>query len=146
MAIPLAVFSCMWNGIPLIYSGQELPNHKRLEFFDKDEIEWTENPALHHFYKELFRIRKQHPALLAGHLDVITWRIATDHPEQLFCFVRKNKECEITVVLNFSNEKIDFQLHDLRVRGEFKNELTGEIQDISSAFSIEPWGYLIMTK
>jgi Glycosidases len=33
----LAVFSCTWNGIPMIYSGQELPNYKRLQFFDKDE-------------------------------------------------------------------------------------------------------------
>jgi glycosidase len=34
----LSVFSFTWNGIPLIYSGQELPNTKRLKFFDKDEI------------------------------------------------------------------------------------------------------------
>lgn len=146
MAIPLAVFSFMWNGIPLLYSGQELPNQKRLAFFDKDEIEWTENISLHQFYKELFRIRKQHPALLAGHLDVITWRIATDHPDQLFCFVRKNKEREIVVVLNFSGEKINYQLHDHRVRGEFTNELTAEKNDISSDFIIEPWGYQIVAK
>ncbi|HRF24316.1 MAG TPA: alpha-amylase family glycosyl hydrolase, partial [Chitinophagaceae bacterium] len=34
----LAAFSCTWNGIPLIYSGQELPNKKRLKFFDKDFV------------------------------------------------------------------------------------------------------------
>ncbi len=145
-AIPLAVFSCMWNGIPLIYSGQELPNLKRLQFFDKDEIEWTGNPALHQFYKKLLLLRKQQPALLSGHKDVITWRIATDHPDQLFCFVRKNKENEIVVVLNFSAEKINFQLQDHRVRGEFTNELTTEKNDISSDFTIESWGYQIMTK
>ena len=42
MAKLLAVFSCTWNGIPLIYSGQELPNLKRLKFFEKDAIDWTE--------------------------------------------------------------------------------------------------------
>ncbi|MEQ1797909.1 MAG: alpha-amylase family glycosyl hydrolase [Lacibacter sp.] len=146
MAIPLAVFSCMWNGIPLIYSGQELPNLKRLQFFDKDEIEWTGNPALHQFYKKLLLLRKQQPALLSGHKDVITWRIATDHPDQLFCFVRKNKENEIVVVLNFSAEKINFRLQDHRVRGEFTNEHTTEKNDISADFTIEPWGYQIMTK
>ena len=41
MAKALAVFSCTWNGIPLIYSGQELPNLKRLKFFEKDAIDWT---------------------------------------------------------------------------------------------------------
>jgi len=43
-----AVFTATWNGQPLIYSGQELPNTKRLAFFDKDQIEWTtELPRLH---------------------------------------------------------------------------------------------------
>lgn len=35
-----AVLCCTWNGLPLIYSGQELPNYKRLKFFDKDQIDW----------------------------------------------------------------------------------------------------------
>ena len=35
---PMAVFSATWNGVPLLYSGQELPNMKRLEFFEKDAI------------------------------------------------------------------------------------------------------------
>ncbi len=39
-ALPFAVFCCLYDGLPLIYSGQELPNIKRLLFFDKDEIDW----------------------------------------------------------------------------------------------------------
>src|SRR5205085_7824359 len=40
----LAVFSATYNNsIPLIYSGQELPNIKRLKFFVKDEIAWHED-------------------------------------------------------------------------------------------------------
>ncbi len=50
-ARPLAVFNATWFGIPLIYSGQELPNLKRLKFFDKDPIEWTGSNQLHDFYK-----------------------------------------------------------------------------------------------
>jgi glycosidase len=62
MALPLAVFGCLWNGIPLIYSGQELPNNKRLLFFDKDLIEWNDKPSLHLFYSKLLHFRKEHPA------------------------------------------------------------------------------------
>ncbi len=146
MAIPLAVFSCTWNGIPLIYSGQEHPNKKRLHFFDKDEIEWTDQPQLHEFYKILLNLRTQHSALLSGHRDVITWRIATDHPDQLFCFVRKNKVKEIIVVLNFSDKKINYHLHDLRVRGEFVNVFTRTTKNVSETFTIDPWGYKILAK
>lgn len=146
MAIPLAVFSCTWNGIPLIYSGQELPNTKRLQFFDKDEIKWTANPELHQFYKTLLLLRKNHPALLAGHKEVITWRIATDHPDQLFCFVRKNKEREVIVVLNFSDQQINFSLRDLRVRGEFLNVMNGEKRNSADDFNIDLWSYIILSK
>ena len=62
MAIPLAVFSATWKGIPLIYSGQELPNQKRLQFFDKEIIEWNGDPSLHDFYKQILNLRKVVPA------------------------------------------------------------------------------------
>jgi alpha-amylase len=63
MALPLAVFSCTWKGLPLLYSGQELPNLKRLLFFDKDVIEWNDELKLHHFYKLLLELHSTHPAL-----------------------------------------------------------------------------------
>src|SRR5439155_16722224 len=62
----LAVHSCTWPGIPLLYSGQEMPNHKRLKFFDKDPIEWTGSYELHDFYKTLFQFRFHHPAVHAS--------------------------------------------------------------------------------
>jgi glycosidase len=58
MASALTVMNFSFKGIPLIYSGQELPNHKRLHFFDKDQIEWTDNIELHEFYKLLLYNRK----------------------------------------------------------------------------------------
>ena len=62
----LAAFSCTWNGIPLIYSGQELPNKKRLKFFDKDNIEWTGTYEMAPFYKTMLNLHAQNPALRAG--------------------------------------------------------------------------------
>ncbi|MGB8193507.1 MAG: alpha-amylase family glycosyl hydrolase, partial [Chitinophagaceae bacterium] len=74
----LAVFSCTWNGLPLIYSGQEMPNFKRLKFFDKDPIEWQGEYLLHDFYKALLHLRKTNPALRAGDETVITSRVQTN--------------------------------------------------------------------
>src|SRR5688572_5408859 len=47
MAPALAVFSATWNGVPLLYSGQEMPNRKKLQFFEKDAIEWNGKYELH---------------------------------------------------------------------------------------------------
>ena len=55
----LAVLSFTRNGLPLIYSGQELPNLKRLQFFDKDTIEWNGNYAMQDFYKTLLYLFAQ---------------------------------------------------------------------------------------
>ncbi|RZJ80325.1 MAG: hypothetical protein EOO47_07930, partial [Flavobacterium sp.] len=59
----MAVFSCTFPGIPLIYSGQEKPNLKRLAFFEKDHIDWSGEVALSDFYKTLLTIRKKNKSL-----------------------------------------------------------------------------------
>ena len=59
LAKALAVFSFTYPGsVPLIYCGQEIPNHKRLHFFDKDEFIWPEQLALEDFYATLIHGRK----------------------------------------------------------------------------------------
>ena len=39
------VLSVVGDGMPLIYNGQEAGNTKRIEFFDRDPIEWREHPS-----------------------------------------------------------------------------------------------------
>ncbi len=145
-ALPLAVFSCMWNGIPLIYSGQELPNQKRLQFFDKDEIKWKGTPKLHNFYKTLLTFRKQHPALKAADRRVITWRISTSDNEHLFSFVRKVSNREVVTILNFSDTKIKFQINDTRIGGGYTDLFTDKAHSLAETFSIPAWGYMVLHK
>ena len=57
MAKTLAVFSATWNGVPLMYNGQELPLlNKRLEFFEKDPIPWNGENKLENFYKNYLNL------------------------------------------------------------------------------------------
>jgi glycosidase len=146
LALPLAVFSCTWGGVPLIYSGQELPNTKRLAFFDKDEIEWTGKPRLHLFYQKLLQLRKQHAVFAGKNNAAITWRIATTAPDQVFCFVRKNGDAELLVLLNLSNEPVQCYLHDMRVRGNFYELYSGKEYNSADEFALNKWGYLVLQK
>ena len=59
-----AVLCATWNGIPLIYGGQELPNLKALKFFEKDCVEWSSDVQLHEFYKS-YAVHK-FPTILYG--------------------------------------------------------------------------------
>lgn len=56
-ALPFAVLTATWNGLSLVYSGQEIPNRKRLNFFEKDPIQWNWSNELHGFYKVLNELR-----------------------------------------------------------------------------------------
>lgn len=144
----LAVFSCTWKGIPMIYSGQELPNNKRLHFFDKDQIEWKQKCELHDFYKTLLHLRKTNAALRAGDTNAVSTKIKTNHEDKIFAFTRKNGNDEVLVILNFSAEIIFYDFFIGNLNGAFINIFDKTVINISSLQDIElqPWGYLVYEK
>jgi glycosidase len=151
MAKSLAVFSCTWNGIPLIYSGQELPNLKRLKFFEKDAIDWTgENDpiaiGLHDFYKTLLNLHSNNPALRAGDPETKTEKIKTSNDQHILTFLRRNEEKEVLVILNFSNSDVSFSLDS--INGKFREVFSCAEKDLSSnkSFQMSPWEYLVFEK
>src|SRR5258706_9953731 len=102
MAMVLVVLCMTWIGIAMVYSGQELPNKQRIKFFDKDTIHWTGNNELHDFYKTLFNLHSNHPALRAGDFTVQTFRIKTTDSSHVFAYLRKKDSKEVLVLLNLS--------------------------------------------
>lgn len=121
LAKPLAVFSATWNGVPLLYSGQELPNNKRLEFFEKDPIQWNGSYQLEDFYKTLLKLKSENPALRGGDSQVTTYFIKTTNPDKVLAYLRRNGKDEVLVLLNLSKEAVDFSLEDDHVAGNFQN-------------------------
>ena len=148
MAMLLSVFSFTWNGMPMIYSGQELPNLKRLDFFDKDVIAWDGNYKLHDFYKRLLRLHTNNPALRAADASVTTHLITNTGQQNLLAFLRKRENNEVLLLLNFSNEKIVFDLQDENLRGIYRNVFDKTETDLSAGKEIElaAWGYLVFEK
>lgn len=141
-----AVFSCTWNGVPLIYSGQELPNYKRLKFFERDPIEWTGKLELHDFYKRLLSLRTSNKALRAGDEQVFTKIIS--HPEDhiVFSYLRSNGDAEVLTILNCSGEGLDFSVAG--VNGLFRNVFGGDNIHFTNKNEVylHPWGYLVFEK
>ena len=139
----MAIFSCMYKSVPLIYSGQELPNYKRLKFFDKDEIDWNENVELHHFYKTLYDVRKKYTTLFENPV------IKLDEDSlnfNLLCYSIKNDSHELYVCLNFRGENTNFVLKN--IYGNYKNVFTDEILRIENEllFTTTTGGYLVLEK
>jgi glycosidase len=148
MAKALAVFSCTWNGIPLLYSGQELPNKKRLKFFDKDTIPWSGSYQLAGFYQTLLDLRRDHPALRGGDPQSKTFHIANSEPGSVFCFLRKNGDREILVILNLSGDHLAFELTGEQAGGVFRNAFSNASHDLSASrsFVLPAWGFEVLVK
>ncbi len=144
----LAVFSFTWNGMPMIYSGQELPNRKRLKFFDKDTIEWNGAYDLHDFYKTLLSLKTNNPALLAADANVVTYLLNTGAPKNILAYLRKNGNNEVLVLLNMSNGKVHFELNDGAVTGQYSNVFSNTGHDFSAEryFEMPPWEYRVYVK
>ena len=149
MAKALAVFSITWNGVPLLYSGQELPNRKRIKFFDKDTIAWTSTNELGNFYKTLLNLKTNNPALRSGDPLVQTFRIKISDPKNVFAYMRKNGSREVLVVLNLSGPKeLHFEILDSNVTGIYKNAFSGAANDFTKEknFEMQGWEYLVYEK
>lgn len=148
MADALAVFSATWNGVPLLYSGQELPNLKRLAFFEKDPIQWTGKYEKAGFYKKLLQLKSDNPALRAGDPAVTTFRLNTSSPDQVMAYLRKNGDSEVLVLINFSKENLSFTISDEKITGNWQNLFSAASKDIkvNDQWALAPWEYKVFLR
>jgi glycosidase len=144
----LSVFSCTWNGIPMIYSGEEMPNPKRLHFFEKDAIAWTGEYQLHEFYKTLLTLRKNNPALRSADVAVSTFHIITEGGKNIMVFLRKNDVHEVLVFLNLSSEVNSFIIKDQLINNIYTNVFSKMEQLLApeTFMKMQPWDYLVFEK
>lgn len=138
-----AVFTCLWSGVPLVYSGQEVPNTKRLKFFDKDEIQWTEKPSLHDFYRTLLELRMNHKAMQSsGKLHYMSNPLS----DKILSFMWQNGDAKIIVLLNFSQQdKLYFSINLAGLAGKYVNLFSGiehELKD-QQHFEMQGWEYFV---
>ncbi|MBQ6299986.1 MAG: alpha-amylase [Bacteroidales bacterium] len=108
-----AVLSFMLPGIPMLYNGDEICLPKRLEFFEKDPIDWSEDPlGMTEFYKKLIALRDEHSCLWispwGGNMSVLP----TDHPEQIFAFERETLGDMCLAMFNFSDKEVSYKVEN----------------------------------
>jgi glycosidase len=138
-----AVFTLTWNGQPLIYSGQELPNHKRLAFFDKDQIQWTsEKPLLHDFYKTLLTARKKFPVFTAG----TVFNLPTD--KAVMAYLKAYQGQIALVILNCATHRQLVHIKHEAFIGKFANLFSGLSFEFNgdSQFELMPGEYIVYLK
>ena len=133
LAQALVVFSFTYPGIPLIYSGQELPNLKRLKFFDKDLIEWNRDIQLQNFYKTLSELRKRNKAIGAGTATEL--HFFEEFAEQnILGYQLSTGEAGLLVVLNMGTEDVSQHIFSESIKGCFRDVFTGEETELQHEY------------
>jgi glycosidase len=137
----LAVFTCTWPGIPLIYSGQEKPNLKRLAFFEKDFIDWEGDAELHDFYKIIFALRKKNKALQES-ASVIT---IPSHHEHVLIYLCRRQRDKVLVLLNFSKDSAVCHFDHPAQPGPYTELFSGKNIEIKrkESMTLEAGEYLV---
>lgn len=98
----MAVLSFFLEGIPLLYTGQEVGNDRALAFFEKDCIVPEPARGAEGFYRELISLRRTHESLFAPPWGAPLREVNVDKPLSVFAFERVLSEDAALAVFNFS--------------------------------------------
>ncbi len=98
-----ALMFCL-DGVPLLYNGMEVGDATESgdpALFERLPIFWKpkDRPPLREIYRDLIRLRKQHPAFCN---ERVIW-LRNSNEADLVTFMRLDEKEEFVVVINFSN-------------------------------------------
>ncbi len=139
---PFAVLTqTMKHSVPLIYSGQEEPFLRAIQFFDKDTITFGKY-ARADFYKKLLTLRKSNVAL-ASNADFI--RANTNADDKVYAYFREINGKKVLVVLNLSNTAVKAKIDNAAIAGTATELFSNASEDlkVGKEFDLKPWAYLV---
>lgn len=144
---PLAALIFTAQGVPLIYSGQEVCLNKRLKFFVRDTINW-DTCSMTGFYRQLVSLKKQNKALWNGDSGGAMERLSTGNDNTVFSFSREKGNSRVVVFLNLSPKNVAIKPVLKNIEGEY-TDYFGEISvnlPLSDSLRLGPWGFKIFVK
>lgn len=137
-----AVFTqTIYQSIPLIYNGQEVPNKKRLKFFVKDTIVWNQF-AMAPFYQTLLSLRKSNPALA---VDAAYKKLTSSNDAAIFAYQRRSGTQQVVVILNLSGQAQQFSISSKDLNGMPLNVFSAKKEKLEDGhqFNLAAWGFLV---
>jgi 1,4-alpha-glucan branching enzyme len=134
------------EGIPLLYSGQEAGLKKRLLFFEKDTINWS-NLEMQKYYQSLVSLKHNNAALWNGAAGGSMVFVETSAPQNVLAFTREKDNNQVLSVFNFSAEPVELSLQLLQA-GDYTEYFSGETKTLEkgSAIKLDKWGYQVFVR
>jgi len=134
-------------GMPLLYSGQEAGLDHRLDFFEKDYIDWSDI-VYEDFYESMNKLKKDNPALWNGEYGGDMEIIKCQKNFPVFAFTRTKGDNEILVVLNLSDNLAfcELDVDDTNaIYSDYFEDIEYNADDLAY-LNFQPWQYYILIK
>ncbi|WP_120076173.1 alpha-amylase family glycosyl hydrolase [Aurantiacibacter odishensis] len=149
-ALPaMTALSFTGEGLPMIHNGQEACNAKRLEFFEKDPIDWSqgEDCAYGDLLTDLIAFRDANPALHNGAWGAVMSQVVNDRPQQLFGWVRQRDGNKVVGLFNLADEPVEATLADGLAAGTYQEFQSGAVVTIGvgDTVSLPAWGFRLLS-
>ncbi|MBU1423024.1 MAG: alpha-glucosidase C-terminal domain-containing protein [Bacteroidetes bacterium] len=138
-------------GVPMIYTGEEVANDKKLGLFEKVDVDWKRPKEMQKIYSDLFKLRKESKALSRGEM----FRVTNSDDKNVYAFMRVSGDEKIIVLLNFSKKEITTQveipvsLFDVKNIVTLNEVFTGMKMKLSKKnadkfnITLKPYGYKV---
>lgn len=134
----MAVYTFTAPGIPLLYTGQEYGNNRRLRFFEKDTVQMRDNEDYFAFYSQLCQLRTGQPALGTS-AALNQWKaLRTKRKDQLVIERKSKKNC-IWIYMNMGGDTVKPAVKVPKGKILLGNECYKDEK-------VAPWGYLVIQR
>ncbi len=135
------------NSFPLLYTGQEASLNKRLRFFEKDTVNWS-GPSLADFYRSMFALKEQNPALWNGAQGGSQARLSTSGASRVYAFTRTKANNTVLVAVNFGDAAARVSYQGLPSAATYTDWFTRQPSVLASTGTLEipAHGYRVLVR
>ncbi|WP_156152590.1 alpha-amylase family glycosyl hydrolase [Flammeovirga sp. OC4] len=141
------VLTCVADGMPLVYTGQEAGMDKQLKFFEKDLVDWKHSKYTD-LYTKLFELKHKNKALWNGKYGGEMIAVVHNKPKSVLAFTREMEGDKVFVVFNFSDQEETVKLSGNNQNGNYTEYFSGRKVTFQGgeSLTIPAWGYQVYVK
>jgi glycosidase len=132
-----SVITTYYNGVPLIYTGQEVGRVSTVPFFSNSPINWTVNLDMQQNYRDM----------LSFYSESAVSRYGTAVPytaNDVVCFKKVLNADQVLVIANVRNNTTNYAIPTALLNSTWTNAITGAPVTIGSSLSLSAYQYLIL--
>ena len=138
-ALAAFVIAAYMDGVPLIYSSQEVGYASAINFFNVVPVDYTANPDMVAAYKQIIAFRTAHEAIKTGTLTQY-------NDANVVAFEKTSGTDDVVVLVNVKNSTVTYTAPAALQTASYTNAFAGGSISLAAPISLSPYSYLVLTK